>query len=157
MRETANGVMPSIWSFTSADMAMSGSPAGVSRTGIGGKEKTDMDDHTQTENCKRVMADLRMTARKPGLVPAKAPISMNTSGPQELIGPKARLWLKSDTRTWSCSSEQDSLSLPNHSTALLRVKQKKKTRNGTLVGLKKTENDIIHLPILHNNTGSLRT
>lgn len=36
------------------------------------------------------------------------------------MGPKARLWLSRATRTSSCSSEQESLSWPSQSTALLR-------------------------------------
>lgn len=53
-------------------------------------------------------------------VPARTPISINTSVPQELMGPKARLWVRSWTKASICSSEQDSLSCPNQRTALLQ-------------------------------------
>lgn len=53
-------------------------------------------------------------------IPARTPISMKTSVPHELMGPKARLWVSSPMRASSCSSEQDSLSCPRKSTALLQ-------------------------------------
>lgn len=53
-------------------------------------------------------------------IPARTPISIKTSVPHELIGPKARLWVSSPMRASSCSSEQDSLSCPSQSTALLQ-------------------------------------
>ena len=54
------------------------------------------------------------------IIPARTPISMKTSAPHELMGPKARLWVRSPTSASSCSSEQDSLSWPSQSTALLQ-------------------------------------
>lgn len=53
-------------------------------------------------------------------IPARTPISMKTSVPHELMGPKARLWVSNPTSASSCSSEQDSLSWPSQSTALLQ-------------------------------------
>lgn len=109
--EMATGVSPSICSLTKADIAMSGRPAG-------GRGVTKISIRKLLFVPSIILLTLKVDISP--LVPARTPISMKTSAPHELMGPKARLWLSKPTRTSSCSSEQESFSWPSQSAALLR-------------------------------------
>lgn len=97
--EMATGKTPSICSFTKADIAMSGRPAG-------GREGTNISIRKLLFVPSIILLTLKVDISPP--IPARTPISMKTSAPHELIGPKVRLWLSKLTRTSSCSSEHES-------------------------------------------------
>lgn len=108
--EMAAGTTPSICSFTKADIAMSGRPAG-------GRGVANVSIRKLLFVRSIILLTQKVELSPP--IPARTPTSMKTSAPHELIGPKARLWLSKPTRTSSCCSEQESFNWPSQSAALL--------------------------------------